>query len=304
MFTIVPLCIPQIVGIDAVKTVKLLMILPSFGIFFVHKIFSLTLFGTIEMDLTYSFLTPIIATFVYLSIFFKESKRKERLFLLLLGGINIVYFLYCILFGSRAAGLSILLCIVFLACTKVGYNGKGFKIKLLFWYFLLSIVLIVLFFDTILYGAVDLLKNLGFESMQLEKMVKLYELGDLSDGRSDINALAVDGILKSPLYGHGLSASQPFTNYAYPHNFILQLLLDGGVVLFLIIMVPMIIHLLKLKAKGTKDEYLLLITLFFASVPGALFSLDIWENSRFWLFMGFLLSKVFRKDCITKSIYA
>lgn len=298
VFTIIPLLIPQLVKVDAARTVALMMILPSFGILFVTQIFTLSDYGSIEMDLTYSFLTPIVATFVYLSVFYKQSNQKTKIKLFLFLFINVVYFLFCFLFGSRAASLSIILCIVFLACTKTEPQRLGFRIRPVFWLVFLLVCILVVYFKEVLYLTSEALRTFGIDSYQMDKMITLYEMGDITDGRSEINELAIKGIIKSPLYGYGLSASQPITNYAYPHNFILQLLLDGGILLFAAIMLPMISNLIRLKRKGTMGEYLLIITLFFASVPGALFSLDVWENPRFWLFMGFLLSAQFRNTCI------
>lgn len=300
VFTIIPFLIPQLVQVDARRVVFLLMIIPAFGVLFITRVFSLSDFATIEMDLTYSFLTPIAAALVCIFIYYKDSNVKHKVILVVFLAINMIFFLFCLLFGSRAASLSIVLCAVFLACTKIDPRKTGFKIKPLFWIVLVLLILLVLFFKDILYMAASLFKAYNIESYQLEKMITLYEMGDLSDGRSAINELALNGIADSPIYGYGMSASKPITDYDYPHNFVLQLLLDGGVLLFTAVMLPMLSNLLRLKRKGTNDEYVLITTLFFASVPGALFSMDLWENQRFWLFMGFLLSNLFKKTSFRK----
>ena len=302
VFAIIPFVIPQLVKVDARRMVFLMMALPAFGVMFISRIFSLTVFDTIEMDLTYSFLTPIVAILVYFFSYYKQSDVKNKVSLVIFLIINLVYFIFCLLFGSRAASLSIVLCVIFLACTKINTHKVGFRIKPIFWLFLILLFLLVLFFKDILYSTASIFKSYNLDSYQLDKMITLYEMGDLSDGRSAINDLAINGIINSPLYGYGLSASQPITNYAYPHNFVFQLLLDGGILLFLSVMIPMIFNLIRIKQKGTNDEYLLMTTLFFASVPGALFSMDLWENQRFWLFMGFLLSNLFKKTCAQKFV--
>lgn len=293
LYTVISFVIPQLVIPDVKKTLQYMMIMPAFGFFFLSKVFQLRDSGAIGMDLTYSFLVPIIATIVYLFFYLKEDKHSIRIFMYFIVGINLIYFLYCLLWGSRAPALSVFLCIVFLLCVKISPNKLGFKLKKSFMVWGLLVLVFVVYFVDILYLISGILKNMNLDSYSIDKMINLYELDNLSDGREEITKYSWIGISDSPIWGHGISASERFTYHTYPHNFLLQLLLDGGVVLFLLVMMPMVIRIVQMKKTSTFNENVLVFTLFFASVPGAIFSLDLWANSRFWLFMGFLLSVTF-----------
>lgn len=294
MFTIIPFIIPQLVEVDAKKMIMAMAILPVFGVFYIPSIFLAGDSGLIAMDLTYSFLLPVISALVYLFVYYKEEDADVKKVMLPIMIVNFVYFFFCFLYGSRAPSLSVLLCLIFLLCTSISNKSVGYRFKIGTWFWLIIIIGIAMNFGDFLSFVTNVFSQAEIDSSALEKMNDLYKSGNLSDGRDAITEDAIRGISLSPIIGHGLSASEPFTGYQYPHNFVLQLLLDGGVILFLVVMVPMVFCLINGKKQYCLDEYALVCVLFFGSVPGALFSLDIWENPRFWLFMGFLLSKQFR----------
>ena len=287
--TIVAFIIAQLVTIDSKTTIMFMASLPAIGILFISSFFAED--GSIKMNVTYAFLVPIIAALVYANTYYKEDKGRKKLFMLIVLIINFVYFVICLLFGSRAPSLSVVLCFLFFLCIRSYKEGKGFRFKKNSWIYLVLPLLLVLNFSSFLHITANVFNHFGWEADTIDRLLYLDDMGALDSGRSDINKLAWKGIVDSPLWGHGMSTSQKFTGFDYPHNFLSQLLLDGGIILFSIVMVPFISRLINLKKDCTYDELTFLCTLFFASVPAALFSMDIWENATFWLFMGFLLSK-------------
>lgn len=289
--TLVPFISPQFVTVDSKIMIKLLTIIPSIGILSVSSFFADD--GSIKMNVTYAFLIPIVSSLVYYFTYYHKDKGKTKLFMTIVLLINFVYFIMCLLFGSRAPSLSVLICFLFFICIEQSQYTKGFRLKKIGWLYLMLPLIIVWNFNSVLLLTENIFKYFGWESLSLERLIMLNEIGMLDSGRSDINKLAMKGIYSSPLYGHGMSTSEYFTGHSYPHNFILQLLLDGGVFLFLIILIPTITRILQIKKTCSYSEFSLLSTLFFASVPAAFFSLDLWENSSFWLFMGFLFSRRF-----------
>lgn len=296
MMTIIPFTIPQFISVDAKTVLKLLMILPSFGILFANSLF-LSIEDSLGMDLSYALLLPVISSIVYGFTYLKNENKNQKVMLIIVLAINVFYFIYILLFGSRGPSLCVVLSFVFMWCWNRDKYSSGIKMhwKRLFT-IAISIVVLVTYFEFFLYGFRDLLSSMGFEAYTLDTMIRYYEMGDLSDGREDINMLAWRGIMDSPFIGHGISSSERFTGHPYPHNFLLQLLLDGGAILFLLVMIPMLKAFLKGWKSYSYDEILMITVLFFASVPGALFSLDMWENARLWLFMGFLFSYRFKFD--------
>lgn len=125
----------------------------------------------------------------------------------------------------------------------------------------------------------------------IDKFLRLNNAGDMTNGRDDIDKVAWEGIWNSPIIGHGTSQFDKYTGLGYPHNFILQMLYDGGIVLASIVFIPIARSLLQKKRLISEEEFILLLCLFFASVPGALFSGDLWNSIVLWMFFGFVVAK-------------
>ena len=298
IMTVLPLCLPQLVFVDAAMVIRLMMALPAFGILFISKIFNIADTLKLAMDFSYSLVPPIVASIVYIFTIYANEKPKNRIIMTCFIVVNFIYFIFLFLFGSRGPSLCALSAIIFMLCIKINQNQRGIYAK---WKMLIPMVIcvlgIVVFFEDILYMVQNFLHNIGVESGMIDIMIKYYEMGDLSDGRGDIQERAIRAISASPIYGYGLSSSEKYTHDAYPHNFILQLLLDGGIILLILVTLPMIFMLVKYFKNGTYLGLTLVIVLFFSSVPGALFSLDLWTNARFWVFMGVLMSSRYMYSC-------
>ena len=115
--------------------------------------------------------------------------------------------------------------------------------------------------------------------------------GDLSNGRDAIDIIAWDGIFESPFLGYGTAQFENNTGFVYPHNFILQFLYDGGLLLTFVVLFPIVRTVIQKIKKVNSQEYICLIFLFFCSVPGSLLSGDLWESGMLWMFFGFVLSR-------------
>lgn len=282
---------PQLVNINPKTTLRLMASLPAIGILFLSSFIADD--GTVKMNVTYAFLVPITSALVYAFTYYKADDGKTKLLMTIVLIINLVFFVMCLFLGSRAPALSVIICFLFFLTIKIKNEKVGFSFKKNTWLYLVLPLVIALNFSFFLHLTADIFKNYGWEAMALDRIIALDELGALDSGRGEITRAAWRGIADNPIWGHGMSASEKFTDQSYPHNFLLQLLLDGGIILFIIIMVPFVLRLVKVKKTCFYDELTLLSALFFASVPAALFSLDLWENATFWLFMGFLFSKRF-----------
>ena len=62
-------------------------------------------------------------------------------------------------------------------------------------------------------------------------------------------------------------------------------------------------HYYEIAASKFNNEYAMYMTLFFASVPGALFSQDLWAIPILWMFFGLSVSKIFVAESKSKIIY-
>jgi len=292
MFTLVPLILPQFVKIDVRLFSLFAMTIPSFGVLFAGRIFILNSENVISMDLCYSLLIPVVSAILYLRFFYKKDGLLMRILLLPIIVANVFYFFLMSFFGSRAPTASVVLCIFFLYIFTCDGQRAGIHInKKRLRRVVLILTVVVLSFMMIVKGLNAILSSYGLDSGSLEKLMRLSSEGDMSNGRGGLNQISWARILESPVFGYGLSSSPYVINECYPHNFILQLLLDGGLILTSIVMIPFFHYLKRFAKYCSKSDYVIISLLFFSSVIGALFSMDLWMNVRFWLFMGFLLSK-------------
>ena len=77
--------------------------------------------------------------------------------------------------------------------------------------------------------------------------------------------------------------------FVYPHNFLLQLLYDGGILLTIPVIYLVVGGILNWYKFCSEDEFTVISALLLMSVPGALFSGNLWENNRLWLSFAALI---------------
>ena len=284
VYVIFPFLFFPLSSINGILFVKISMFVPVIGVFFLDKIFIVDLNSSIGMGTSYVFLLPIVSTIIY---FFKI--KEKRTYLLLLGSLNFIYLYYVFLHGSRGTILCILLCFIFCFATKKNVNGGVTIKKLPFIVISLVIFFCFLFFFDLIFVLNDYLVSRDVHVGFLNKFIRLSYLGDLTNGRSLLTDLVVDGIKESPLVGHGVSSFMFYTGYLYPHNFILQFFYDIGI--------PLTVFLIFLSLRGLyrwflfadDDKYVFFIVVFCSSVPAAFFSGDLWKSTMLWLTISFLL---------------
>lgn len=295
IFVIVSMIVPNIVRVNAKVFIKGIMLLPAFAIFRIDSVFrSVSDWRTtISMDTSYAFLVPICATIVYMYLYYREDEKCDKIMTFVLFVINMIFFLRILQFGSRGPILSVLLMIAFLYLIKqpesIGVRKKN-QIMLIC---VLGFIILYFSFYSIISAISSSSDFLGMRLHFVEKMVRLNAEGDISNGRDLINEIAISGIIDNPILGHGLDRFDANTGFLYPHNILLQILYDGGILIFLCLIVPLIKLISQLLSNCNKGEYAVFTVLFFSSVPGAFFSGDMWGLARFWLFYGFMLSRSF-----------
>ncbi len=294
VFTICAIMLPCFSQVNGKVLLRTMMFAPSIGIFRVNEIFALDdIVGNISMGLTYAFLPPVIATIVYLFTCFKYDSKKLKIAVLVGTIINSIFLLRMMFFGSRGPILAIIFTVAFLLLVKKDTSiGVMINKKMVLLTVALLIVLmaslenVLLLFDSIL-------AKFDIDFRFIEKSLALISEDNLDHDRGDIAMMAWNGFCDSPIWGNGLDRFMANTGITYPHNFILQILYDGGMILFFVLLIP-VIRGLWIKYKNcTLSSYMVLTTLFFSSVPGALLSGNMWRQALLWLLMGAALSKCF-----------
>lgn len=296
LFVVVGLILPCFTIVDGKYLLVSVMLWPSFAIFRLDQVFQMALSwkDVISMDASYAFMTPVIASVVYLFTFYRNDKGWKKLFITVIVLIDFVFFLKLFQFGSRGPLLAILLTIVFFLSTKYSKIKGGIFLSRkkvfagLFFLFLL-LFSIDFFFDFL----ISIMEKIGVNSTALEKIVRLSAEGNLSNGRGNIQILALNGFWDNILFGNGLDRFDANTGLAYPHNFVLQILYDGGLLLFCVLLIPIVAKTILNYKRCSYNRYVVQTFLLFSSVPYASFSQDLWENAVFWLFVGSLFSSTF-----------
>lgn len=304
VFTLCSIFIPQISVIDGRLFSKAIMFFPFFGIFRTHQVFLMSfqyVQAGIVMETSYSFLPPIIANIVYLFIYYKQETRTDKLITIILTIINSYYFLQLFTFGSRGPLFAVISVIIFLYIVKPNIRGVKINYRKLSTVTLITVPLIMSI-GYLFVKISDIFSDFGIESYAINKIIALNSEGDVSNGRNSLLALSFDGFLDSPLLGNGLDQFYKNTGNFYPHNFIVQTLYDGGLVLFFVLLIPIINGIRKFYKTCMIDGYSAISILLFIFVPYAMFSQDMWEISGLWVFFGAVLSKNFIFEEQNKSI--
>jgi len=295
VMVIASILLPNLVKVNARILIKAIMFFPTFAIFKMDKIFAFKVDwkDVISMDASYAFLVPICAAIVYMYLYYREEEKWDKVVTLVLFIINMIFFAQILQYGSRGPILSVLLMIVFLYLIKqpesIGVRKKEHLMAICIF------GIIVLFFSFYsMISVIGLIAEFNGVSFHfVEKIVALGAEEDLTNGRDMINGITINGIMDNPICGHGFDMFDAITGLGYPHNVVLQLLYDGGIILFLCLVIPLIKSMSQLLSNCTKGEYAVFTVLFFSSVPGAFFSGDSWGLAVFWLFYGYMLSRYF-----------
>lgn len=305
VFTLLAFVAPSIVQINPKTFIKSVMLLPSIGIVYSSSIFSTqdSANDTISMQISYAFLVPVIASIIYLKLYYKHENRNWKIIGALAVLINSLYCYQMLSFGSRGPFLCIISLLLYFVLVKKR-NGSGVRLQkskslfILILFFFISIFILETL--TLISSA---LHAVGLNLNVIDKnIVKIHETGDISNGRDYIAGLAVQEIYKNPILGYGLDQFENNTGIVYPHNFILQILYDGGLVFFSLLLVPVIYKLYKRIKTCDENEYSLIPFFFFISVPGALLSSDLWYNERLWIFFGVIFAPYFFYRKLKKSV--
>lgn len=289
--------IPLICKVDSRYFIKGIMFYPFFAVFRLDSVFPMVTEwqNFMDMDASYSFLVPVIANIVYLRFFFVREGMPQKILTIILSICNLLFCFKIMVHGSRGVVLSIFLLLVFLFIVQVKPSNHGVKIlKGRLRSVTIVLLLIAASYITV-FSYIDkyLESNTGVSFYAIEKIARMGAEGDLDNGRNRISNIAIKGFLDQPILGHGIDRFETVTGGNYPHNFVLEVLFDGGLVLFFILLLPFFVSVIKILRKCSKEEFAIFCTLFFASVPGALFSQDLYCMPVLWMTFGFCLSHGF-----------
>jgi len=291
IYVFLPLLIISKMDINGELIIQFCVLIPVIGVPFFQKVFQQTN-NSISMGLSYAFLPAV----VFASSYLLTCVRKNKL-ITIVALVDLIYFVLIFLYGSRGVVLSgfIAVFILWLVRKKINLEyDPYFGLKII----CISVVaiIIVIFRWQIIYFLYDFFSGKGITVEFFDKIIRLQKLGGVDNGRSDINKVFLAEFVKKPLFGHGIKSFEYYTGIVYPHNFVYQMLFDIGIIGTLIIIVPLLSSVIKIfKRIGDYENSTVLIALICASVPGALFSGDLWLNPLLWLTFSLILRREYRR---------
>lgn len=299
LYTVVSFTLPSIAKIDGRLFLKASMFFVFPAIFQLNQIFRFMYDDSevITMGQSYAFLYPVIASVVYYFVYFKEETKIEKAVSLILFAVNSVFASYLIAYGSRGPVLSIIAVIAF--CLVFPLSESGFGIKALkgrFTVFAVTTVVVVFSFISVIQQFQDVLGNYGLSFNFVDKILRLDGGGDVTNGRQLLYGMALTDIADNPIFGMGFDQfnnNHGIEGSAYPHNFIIQTLYDGGILLLIVLAIPIIKGFTSMWKTCTLDEYAVIVALAFSAVPRAMYSGDLWQNGPLWMLFGIVLCNKF-----------
>lgn len=293
IFTLSSFIIPGIVYFNARIFLLTLMIIPSIGVLYLDQLMlNLVLeSGTFSLGASYAILIPVIANLVYVKFYYMKESFCIKILLLPFMGVNLYYLVQMAVLGSRGPMLCVVLLLASLLLVKVDKNsaitirtGRAFI-------FICFAVIIALAFKPFLIMLSNFLASFDVTLNVVDKFLIMDGYGDMTNGRKVISDITWEAISRSPFWGYGIAQFENNTGIIYPHNFVLQFIYDGGFIMASCVMIPIIVAINRKIRVLQLDNIACLLFFAFASVPGALFSGDLWQSSMLWMFFGYVLSR-------------
>lgn len=285
-----PFIIPSLLKIDWSTFLKTVIIVTIPCLFLASSIFQLDdNRDSIGMGASYTFLLPVIASIGYLIWRNRiDTGWTKRIFIILSIANCTILLPWLLLFGNRGPLLSIILFLMFAWATFYSEEAPHLRIiKVRFYIVSILIFLLFLFFVPLLNLLFDYLSSRGVEIYSIDKFLLLMDDGrGIGNGRDNITELTLKAIPESILWGHGVASAPRVIGYVYPHNFVLQLLLDGGLILSSIVLVPFVKGFVSWVKYCNNIEYLVILILLASIIPGAMVAGELWQNFNLWFIIG------------------
>lgn len=239
-----------------------------------------------SMGYSNSLVIPIIALLYHYYI----KHNITNILIALIGIIEII------MIGSRGALLGIGTFVILLLIKQmISSNNRGKKFAIIS----ISIMTIcAVNYNLIVTMLYNLASQLGYHSRTLWLIVNDSITHD--SRRIQIYQQMIEEIQRNPFTMRGIAGEYVITNGGYSHNFVLELLIDFGVVIGGLLVILIILKAVHTLINGIKkeDSYSMVsLILFSASFPEALVSGSFWISAYLW---AWLLFGLWQKRTIEK----
>lgn len=207
-----------------------------------------------------------------------------------------LYYLYVLIIMLmvivRGALLSLIIGVIFMILNrpdkgKTKIQKRSAMKNLVYLLFAAIGVVAILNYEKIIEMMYLFLESKGINFGVITKFYIYMNRGDVMDGREKYYNVALEWFAKSPLWGNGIQTyyAYPGDEVPYPHNYILQFLFEGGVLLAVplcALVIGILYNLVMAKYQDVDDAAFLICLAVVALIPG-LFSMDMWGLPSFWI---------------------
>lgn len=265
-------------------------------------------FDQMEMGYSYAIIHILVSNMIQFIYFKKES----NFYMKLCNFASVYLLLRVFMTATRGSMLSLLVAVFLLWIIKFDDNGKYIKLtqKKKIKIFVVFVVLVIVYIN--LAPVLDFIETVfnklfGATPAAIKKTLDAINSNDLSHGRDEIAIFAENAIKNKPFFGHGVLTFHYFNHYSYPHNWVLQILFEGGIVgaLYQIICIVYGAFNLVFRAeKSGKEKTYCNLLICLTAFPMLFFSNEMWTTPAFWIFMvigGRELKTSFVKNIVMKK---
>ncbi len=231
-----------------------------------------------------------IACMFELAYYRKENKNKIYMNFCIASGL----FLMLRLLIQSTRGTFLTLVVAFMVVQITNFDENGNLRKQVSKKVILALVALIIIYN---FSAIFNIVERQFEVMGVslpsafQKTIDAIASDDLDHGRNELSIFTREHIIQRPIFGYGTQMFDYYNReFSYPHNCILQLLFENGIVgsayIILNLLVGMASTLLPRDSVG-KDELLARQLIMFTSLPMLLYSDEMWIYPAFWMFLMF-----------------
>lgn len=285
---------------DVQLVLKYTMYLSLVSIFAINSLLQDTAisskFAQTDLGIAYNMLPCIIVAIFHFYYYFKSSSWIDK--------FCYCYYLYVLIrwlsVTVRGALITVLFSVFLIFINRYEKNSEKTKKnsslkKINIILIGLVVLLIIANFASVISSVYVWLASKNIDIGVISKFYVYLNKNDLSDGRYNLYKVAWEGFKSHPIIGNGIMTFENYTNVMvnYPHNYVLQLLFEGGIVFGLPIIYFSIRELLR-TFKGNyvkKDDFVMSAILISLGLIPEIFSINIWMNVNFWALILYSLKK-------------
>lgn len=277
--------------ISALITISVIVLIPKIFLLPTNEL--LTFFGGGQYQaFSYAVSISFLISFTYFNYYLNSEKILIKIIFFFSFLIQI---LGIVLSGGRGG-----IIVVIIGTLWIFFNKYSFFTSLRYVLFVISIVSLLSF---ILISVID--EDLQQRLLESSGRLFSYFSQDGFDfqktsNRDIVYNNTVRVIQESPIYGYGLFGYLKYTNFAYPHNFFLEILLQGGIIFFCIWILSFYFFINKffLLISFGNDNKFLIVTFTYSFVL-LMFSGSYILEPFFWFNLSYVISSSLKK---TKNI--